>query len=574
MSKAFLKGLYTTLVADCLEARRGWYNGYVEEVKAVDEVRERLENDTHYHLTKANDNDFLKKLFWSNGVTTAGSDFFSAEAYDACVNDPACIQSLEALIRAGAVDIDAAKAAYARFEARVKEIVGSLGRNFPRNRVHRIAAACSTAIPTLASQEQFNALWDWLVSLDAIDGIGETDWYSRSLHIVSQLRDLFAEDLQLAQNEGENASIDIYLLNMFVWLLWEACVNQPFTMPQQVIKYGPPGTGKTYSAREEAKLAFDIWFAEFGAGSGLTFDDVYQFQQFHPSMGYEDFFEGLRPVTNAEGKTELKLQNGLFKNFCKEAGKWEIDLYLNKLIPPNGGSYLDCPVGDLEAVRGDKLSGTHWDYIFVLSAQKKKAKLRYVLPPFCFVVDEINRAELSRVFGELMFCFEYRGTGGLVSTQYAMLNDKKDAVIGEKGSAKFFIPTNLRFIGTMNTIDRSVESFDFALRRRFKWQYVSPNVNVLRRYLAKMPKEWMPLVDGWKSLNAAVRDNREKLGPDYQIGHAYLMKLDHYNEEESLNDIRWWIWNTSLLPLFEEYLRGDEEADNSIEGLRKKFYQK
>ena len=153
-----------------------------------------------------------------------------------------------------------------------------------------------------------------------------------------------------------------------------------------------------------------------------------------------------------------------------------------------------------------------------------------------------------------------------------MLNDKNDAMIGEEGSAKFFIPTNVRFIGTMNTIDRSVESFDFALRRRFKWQFVAPNVNVLRRYLAKKPKEWMPLVDGWKNLNAAVRDNRGKLGPDYQIGHAYLMKLDCYNEEESLKDIRWWIWNTSLLPLFEEYFRGDEEAASEIENLRKKFY--
>ena len=104
MSKAFLKGLYTTLVADCLEARRGWYNGYVEVVTAVGDVRERLKDDAHYHLTSANDNDFLRKLFWSNGVTTVGSDFFSAETYDACVNDPVCIQKLEALIRAGAED--------------------------------------------------------------------------------------------------------------------------------------------------------------------------------------------------------------------------------------------------------------------------------------------------------------------------------------------------------------------------------------------------------------------------------------------------------------------------------------
>ncbi|MFH4238343.1 AAA family ATPase, partial [Acinetobacter baumannii] len=86
------------------------------------------------------------------------------------------------------------------------------------------------------------------------------------------------------------------------------------------------------------------------------------------------------------------------------------------------------------------------------------------IPPFFFIIDEINRAELSRVFGELMYCLEYRGVKGSVKTQYANLNTKKTGILELGQTYQFFIPTNIYLIGTMNTIDRSVESFDFALR--------------------------------------------------------------------------------------------------------------
>ncbi len=95
------------------------------------------------------------------------------------------------------------------------------------------------------------------------------------------------------------------------------------------------------------------------------------------------------------------------------------------------------------------------------------------LPPFYFIIDEINRAELSRVLGEIMFALEYRGAEYKIRTQYSSLISAPDdpaSFLFSEGTDHFFIPHNLRLIGTMNVIDRSVESFDFALRRRFRWR--------------------------------------------------------------------------------------------------------
>ena len=171
--------------------------------------------------------------------------------------------------------------------------------------------------------------------------------------------------------------------------------------------------------------------------------------------------------------------------------------------------------------------------------------------PFVFIIDEINRGELSKIFGELFFAIDpgYRGEKGLVSTQYQeLITDNSD--IFKRG---FYVPDNVYIIGTMNDIDRSVESMDFAIRRRFAWREVS----------AEQSAENMGLNDEVKTrmnkVNQAIHDC--DLTPAYYIGGAYFLKLKG-NDYESL-------WNNHIKGLVEEYFRGNPDSTSYVDRIHK-----
>ena len=288
------------------------------------------------------------------------------------------------------------------------------------------------------------------------------------------------------QDELNNGKTDDFYLSIFVWELYKNLSN-PFKLNKQVVKYGPPGTGKTYLARQQTESCFNIWKEEFAPeNDNYTIDTQREVVQFHPSFGYEDFMEGLRPSLH-NGEAQLKLQNGVFKEFCRKAGKWEIDVH--KL--GNDANWEKLTIGDLVPYK-DKLTASHWEHIFKFQDSSRRVRVADTVPPFFFIIDEINRADLSRVFGELMYCLEYRGVKeGCITTQYANLNNEETGMLGDESEGyKFFIPSNVYLIGTMNTIDRSVESFDLALRRRFRWEEITPDCELLKYHLDEHHKEW------------------------------------------------------------------------------------
>jgi len=203
-------------------------------------------------------------------------------------------------------------------------------------------------------------------------------------------------------------------------------------------------------------------------------------------------------------------------------------------------------------------------------------RIANVIPPFFFIIDEINRAELSRVLGELMYCIEYRGTRGAISTQYTALNTADTGMLPTTDHYKFFIPHNVYIIGTMNTIDRSVESFDLALRRRFRWEEIEPSIETLRYHLKQrdaLPGNgsfpWSGLADDLASLNNSIT-NTPILGRDYQIGHTYLMNLS-YPATLSRTEVRRSVWEDSIKPLLVEYLRGSGQAEDLIPVFQSAF---
>ena len=191
--------------------------------------------------------------------------------------------------------------------------------------------------------------------------------------------------------------------------------------------------------------------------------------------------------------------------------------------------------------------------------------------PFVFVIDEINRGDINKILGELFYAIDlgYRGEKGKVETQYQNLVKADD--VFKKG---FYIPENVYIIGTMNDIDRSVESMDFAIRRRFAWQEVKPEDTadeILKN--VKINSAASVLND----FNKMIAD-KDALGEMYQIGASYFLKLNNYinddkvNDQESIINAYQKLWDNHLKGLIHEYVRGKKSGEEIFDKIKNKYF--
>ncbi len=290
---------------------------------------------------------------------------------------------------------------------------------------------------------------------------------------------------------------------------------------QAVILWGPPGTGKTYESMEVVKELLKIdedsrnedIENKYLFSKQLKFEKnqgYYEIIQFHPNYTYEDFIGGISPKIDGEN-VSYELRQGVFYKFCKEAEK------------------------------------------------NQDPTQKYI-----FIIDEINRAELSAVFGELLFALEYRG---------------KHINLPHFGS--FTIPKNVYVIGTMNNVDKSLVTFDLALRRRFGFFKLMPKLDVIVDVLTDKVEfgSLEKYVIKCKKLNKKIISDLG-LGEDYQIGQAYFLKIkDFLSDEENVEitsfDLeKLWVYN--IEPLLEEYLGMIIEDDGikaKLDELKKFFVE-
>ncbi|MGJ4916165.1 AAA family ATPase [Bradyrhizobium sp. HKCCYLRH2060] len=255
----------------------------------------------------------------------------------------------------------------------------------------------------------------------------------------------------------------------------------------QVILYGPPGTGKTYRALAvanelAARHAFRKSFVDLTEperGTVTDGDGLVRVCTFHPGWGYEDFIEGLRPTT-VNGQMVFEPRDGIFKRLCADAAK--------------------------QSTRN-----------------------------FFLVVDEINRGDLPRIFGELLTTIEY---------------DKRDRQITLPVTGTLFsVPKNVFIIGTMNTADRSISIMDTALRRRFGFVELMPESNLLagRKAGGLLLGAWLD------ALNARLRVYLKRDARNLQIGHAYLMPPQPITSVAEFSRVL----RDDIIPLLEEYCYDD-----------------
>ena len=217
-------------------------------------------------------------------------------------------------------------------------------------------------------------------------------------------------------------------------------------------------------------------------------------------------------------------------------------------------------IKDITSFFNKRNATQEFSYDFVIFNEIKKMKASKpqeanieAQKKYVFIIDEINRGEISKIFGELFYSIDpgYRGKTGEITTQYSNLHDDPEE--------KFYIPENVYIIGTMNDIDRSVDSFDFAMRRRFR--FIELKANEMIGMLDSLSKERkQDAIKRMTSLNNAITTKVEDLNESYHIGAAYFLKLNEIYPEQ--------LWSDYLEPLLKDYIQGmpnEEEIMTSLE---------
>lgn len=335
-----------------------------------------------------------------------------------------------------------------------------------------------------------------------------------------------------------------------------------------IVLYGPPGTSKSYEARLLAKHLLRL---DFLKGLRNKIKEASKAKDVSQSQDYKKVFEQFLSH---------------FSNICDEQKENDTDKSYYKGIPHihrlqlhPGYTYDDFIVG--QTIKGNdvKIQNGYLMRLIEDIKSDREVNTPYAKLPHILILDEINRVDISRVFGELFTAMEkdYRNTGVDLPVT--------ESVNGK--SLKLIVPEDLYIIGTMNMIDFSLEQVDFALRRRFAWIESNYDKKRLEEIIEEKSKDIkdissdiiLPFVTACTKLNEKI-SNEPSLGPAYQIGHAFFSEIvDIYSDVKLEGKQNTWevarkvLWSISIRPTLEAYCGSmeTEQKKQFIEGCKNAF---
>lgn len=350
--------------------------------------------------------------------------------------------------------------------------------------------------------------------------------------------------------------------------------------PLNQILFGAPGTGKTYNTKRIAVEIIKGEKARTREEINVEYENLVNAKQivfttFHQSLSYEDFIEGIKPETS-DGKVTYEVKDGIFKSLCQNANPKNTVSFenayekLQQKLAENEIIELKTPTdktfsialnknGNLSLMTGSKrekqgvltkeklLQQLNGKEVFIGWEGYFKGVINHLKSEFNFnpettentknyvlIIDEINRGNVSAIFGELITLLEEDKRKG---------NKEQTEVTLPYSADKFSVPKNVYIIGTMNTADRSVEALDTALRRRFSFTEIRPNPEIL------LDSEYQDV--NLKQLLEIINQRIEVLiDKDHQIGHSYFIGIQNFEDlKQTFKD--------KIIPLLEEYFYGD-----------------
>ncbi|EOI3364180.1 McrB family protein [Aeromonas hydrophila] len=550
----------------------------------------------------------------SNGVCTVSPGHLSTTEYEQTIG---LLRELAELILK-----DPGREAYVHVFARWREAQDSgLFRQLYKAVIHRVfAAAAPERYTTLVKVKHCRALLERFARDFELKTTRSDDWIELN------------QSIKEAMKQAGVPQDDPISNNILAWRLYAAFTNEPAMTgaidepansppandtenedpvmnetPLNQILFGPPGTGKTYHTIDKALAILE---PSLLAKQGVTRDELKiafdQYQQagqvafvtFHQSFSYEDFVEGIRAVTRADGALEYKVEPGVFAKLCERASsgvtstedpfEQALQLLMEQteqaednlllmhttkgkpfkarysgdktfLVYPASSPDLTGHSANMDHVRalyqtGEK-AGYNTSYVWGMLDYLKqhchlpaayRAPQRDERKPFVLIIDEINRGNVSRIFGELITLIEPSKRVGAAEVAEAL------STTLPYSKKSFSVPDNLYLIGTMNTADRSLAGLDIALRRRFVFEEMAPDPSLLKGVVVEADGVHVDVA----RLLAIMNERIELLlDRDHCLGHAYFMPLIG-NSKPTLAQLGV-IFKTQILPLLQEYFFED-----------------